>query len=182
VRYGISGSRSSTRVDQIFALVLARRTSKQIATQLGLDVAEVESVIGTAKLQLGVRSRQEAAMILCCRPGFSAGLIGSKLRTRENKTHFEPMRAAQAANLVDTKRELNSISAYVMDVGNSFSARETETGIFDQMRRLNNVFDSLSRLPVLRSILMMLLIVIVGAMALASLVTAMQGFDTLFNA
>lgn len=175
------GSPSDTPLNPILALVLVGRTNRQIADQLGLGVAEVERVIGTAKLQLGVRTRQEAALIIATRSQSLSGLAGINLRSGENRNHFEPRSAAQATKLVDTKNEESSISAYVRDVGNNMSGRNIETDIVDERRSLNNLYDSLNDAPIMKNILLMFLIITVGSFATGSLVSALQGLDILFN-
>jgi hypothetical protein len=182
VRDESSGSPSYTPLDPIFALVLVGRTSRQIADHLGLDVAEVERVVGMAKLQLGVRTRKEAALIIATRSQSLSGLAGINLRTGENRSHFEPRSAAQATKLVDTKSEQYSISAYVCDVGNNTSGRHIEADIIGEGRSLNSLYDSLNSMPVVKNLLLLFLIVMIGAFALGSLVSAMQGFDILLNA
>jgi hypothetical protein len=173
---------SGTPLDPIFALVLVGRTNRQIADQLGLDVAEVQRVIGMAKLQLGVRTRQEAALIIATRSQSLSGLAGINLRTGENSGHFEPRSATQTTKLVDTKSEQNLVSAYVRDVGSNISGRNIEADVIGEGRNLNSLYDSLNSMPVVKNLWLLFMIVMIGAFALGSLVSAMQGFDILLNA
>jgi hypothetical protein len=165
----------------IFSLVLTGRTSRDIATQLNLELIHVERIIRVTRQQLGVRNRQQAALIIAKRHGWPAEQAANHLQAGMQTSHFGSRTGKIAADMVNTTHEQSPRDRYVRDVeGHTFNM-VMASGITDEIRIMKSIRTYFNTSQTMQRILQISLILFSSALALSALISAMQGFDVLIQ-
>lgn len=162
-------------------MVLAGCSNRQIAAHLGLDPIDVDHVIGTAKRRLEVRRRHEAAVITLNQRASPRADTGTVHRIGDNNNHNERQFSKPDDKMDVANKERVSLSMYIRTVGSDQINRRFRADVDDEARWWTNLLDILIASPLNRSIMMMLIVVMVGVIALSTMISALKGLNDLLS-
>lgn len=166
----------------IFAQILHGKTGRDIAAVLGATPTRVEAIIRKTCRQLDAPNRQEAARIIACHYGWKQipPILSAHSNLSRDRGRYGTENDHVSAKMAQTEREHHARSGYVRDVGNQALDKDDGSGVYNEVAGRISVSKIVAASPTMQRVLLMALLMASSALALSALVSAMQGFDTLF--
>lgn len=166
----------------VFAHILDGRTGRDIAAVLGATPARIEAIVRKTCRQLDASSRHEAARTIARHYGWKPipPTLPAHANARRRGGHHGTQNSLLKSTMVQTEREHSACSGYVRDVGNQDLNRDEDAGVYNEVAGRISFSKILAGSSTTQRVLLMALLIASSALALSALVSAMQGFDTLF--
>lgn len=114
--------------------------------------------------------------------GWNPGPPSLRDRTKDHQSraHHCTIDAKLASTMVRIEDEIHLRSGYVSDVGNQVLQKDEKAGVYSEVAERMSISKILAASSTTQRVLLMALLIASSALALSALVSAMQGFDTLF--
>jgi DNA-binding CsgD family transcriptional regulator len=166
----------------VFAQILNGKTGRDIATILGATPTRIEAIVRKTCRQLGASNRHEAARTIAGHYGWKPipPIEFAHLNGRKHGSHYRTENGNSSAKMAQTEREQIFCSGYVCDVGIQGPERDKDAGVYSEVAGRISNSKIIAASPTMQCVLVMSALIASCALALSTLVSAMQGFDTLF--
>lgn len=166
----------------VFAHILNGKKGRDIAASLGTTQPRVEAIVRKTCRQLDASSRNEAARIIANHYGWKQipAITLAYSSSSGANGHYGAKIGHLAATMAQTEREHQSCSGYVRDVGNQAPDKGKDPGAYNEVAGRFSFSKIMAASSTMQRLLLTALLIASCALALGTLVSAMQGFDTLF--